>query len=40
MDEMLKYKNRDGIVQVYFADERPRFGKGRTSISCKAIPSI
>ena len=27
IDEMLKYKNRDGIIQVYFAGERPRFGK-------------
>ncbi|KAI1790112.1 HAD-like protein [Ganoderma leucocontextum] len=25
MDEMLNYKNRDGIMQVYFADDRPRF---------------
>ncbi|KAM5539704.1 hypothetical protein V8D89_006517 [Ganoderma adspersum] len=25
MDEMLRYKNRDGIMQVYFTDDRPRF---------------
>ncbi|KAI1792345.1 HAD-like protein [Ganoderma leucocontextum] len=25
MTEMLNYKNRDGIMQLYFADNRPRF---------------
>ena len=27
MDEMLRYRNRDGIVQVYFDHSRPRIGK-------------
>ena len=27
MDEMLKYRNTDGIVQVYFDHSRPRIGE-------------
>jgi len=27
MDEMLKYRNPDGIVQVYFDHSRPRIGE-------------
>ena len=26
MDEMLKYQNSDGIIQVYFDHARPRIG--------------
>jgi len=29
MDEMLKYRNPDGIVQVYFDHSRPRIGEYR-----------
>jgi hypothetical protein len=27
MDEMLKYRNPDGIIQVYFDHSRPRIGE-------------
>ena len=27
MDEMLKYRNSDGIIQVYFDHSRPRIGR-------------
>ena len=33
MDEMLRYKNRDGIMQVYFSDDRPRFGEHTSILS-------
>ena len=36
MDEMLRYKNRDGIVQVYFTEDRSRFGE-HNSISSKSF---
>ena len=29
MDEMLSYKTGDGIMQLYFSDDRPRVGEHR-----------